>query len=293
MTLGADVRRRIEVALGLSVVQTAEVRGGDINHAHRLTLLDGTRAFVKTPRSACPGDLYAAEAAGLDALRDAADSAASVPGVLAVGDDFLVLEALRFGSPPPDFEERLGTALAETHRASRGAARRFGFPCTTYLGRLMQNNQPTEPPHSWPTFWRDRRLLPLLEDLPAYPRLQTLGRRLADRLDTLLDAPAEPPTLVHGDLWSGNAAFVSEANRPALFDPACGYTHREAEFGMTRLFGFGPRFEAAYHEAFPLADGWTRRVEVYRLHHLLSHAWHFGGGYAGQAEALLHQLLRP
>ena len=97
--------------------------------------------------------------------------------------------------------------------------------------------------------------------------------------------------LTHGDLWSGNAA-ADRDGQIWIYDPACAYTHREYEFGMTRLFGFGRDFEAAYQEVWPLPDGWERRVEVYRLHHLLSHLWHFGGGYRSRCITLLRRLLR-
>jgi fructosamine-3-kinase len=117
-----------------------------------------------------------------------------------------------------------------------------------------------------------------------------LGRRLVDRLDDVLAGGETEAVLIHGDLWSGNAAADVEGN-VWLYDPACAHAPREVEFGMTRLFGFGPRFEAAYQEVWPLAEGWQRRVEVYRLHHLLSHLWHSGGGYEKSCLDLLGRLV--
>ncbi|MEM1027064.1 MAG: fructosamine kinase family protein [Planctomycetota bacterium] len=282
-------REAIEAALGQPITHASPVAGGDINAAYRLTLADGTEAFAKTPGGPSPADLYVAEAEGLRALRNAAGDELVVPRVLAVGDTFLVLEALRFAPPPNDYEEQLGRGLALLHQ--RATANRFGFSCTTYLGRIAQTNSGSDRT-DWPDYWRERRLLPLIQGLDHSPQLYRLGLRLADRLETMLEAPPEPPTLIHGDLWSGNAAYVTDLGLPAIFDPACSYAHREVEFGMTRLFGFGPRFEAAYHEVYPLAERWEQRVEVYRLHHLLSHAWHFGGGYISQSEALLRRLLQ-
>ncbi len=289
--LPPELRDPLEAALGTRITQTKPVAGGDINHAQRLELADGRRVFLKTPGhgsavSNMPG-LYVAEAAGLNALSDAAerDGALSIPEVLAVNNAFLVLEAIDTAPPPADFEEQLGHGLALLHRA--GTTERFGFPCDTYLGRLPQANPTTA---DWIRFWRDQRLLPLLDALPKEKEVNRLGRQLADRLPDLLAGPDEPPTLIHGDLWTGNAC-ADAAGRVWIYDPACSFAHREAEFGMTRLFGFGPRFEAAYHEANPLADGWQRRVEVYRLHHLLSHLWHFGGSYRDGCLRLLGQLL--
>ncbi|MEM9419344.1 MAG: fructosamine kinase family protein [Planctomycetota bacterium] len=279
-------QRQIELELGANVTQRSAVGGGDINQAESWTLSDGRRMFVKAnaDAAALPG-LFEAEAAGLNALRNASE-ALCIPEVLAVGSDYLVLEMIEQGGKSSDFEENLGHGLAELHQRSQ-RSRGFGFEADNYLGRLPQDNSMVEDPI---TFWRERRLRPLVERLSAYPRVVDLGQRLAERLDDVLAGPNEPAVLIHGDLWSGNACGDRDG-RVWIYDPACSYAHREVEFGMTRLFGFGPRFEAAYQEVWALPAGWERRVEVYRLHHLLSHLWHFGGGYESQCLALLDRLV--
>ncbi len=286
--MNPELRERLSAALGDGVASVSSVSGGDINAAFRVMLRDGRGVFVKSHHKGEPSDRrFIAEADGLRALHRAAEnSGLRIPRVLAVGDGFLALEYVDFAHAGPQFEERLGHGLAQLHR--HGTADAFGFPVDNHLGRLPQDNTSCS---DWVAFWRERRLLPLLVLLPNEPDVQRLGRQLADRLDKLLEGPAEPPTLIHGDLWSGNAAADHEGN-VYLFDPACYHAHREAEFGMTRLFGFGRRFEAAYHAAYPLADGWERRVEVYRLHHLLSHLWHFGGSYRDGCLRTLRELLR-
>lgn len=284
--MNAALQRDIETALGAEVEASRPCSGGDINTAQLMRLHDGRDVFVKTNDCAAelPG-LFAAEASGLKALRQAADSL-RVPKVLAVGEGYLVLEAIETGGKPADFEEKLGRGLAELHRASRQPGP-CGFECDTYLGRLLQDNTWHEDESA---FWRERRLRPLLDRLTQYPEVVTRGRILVERLDEILTRSDEPPVLIHGDLWSGNAAADRDGNT-WVFDPACCFASREVEFGMTRLFGFGTRFEAAYQEVWPMPDGWERRVEVYRLHHLLSHLWHFGGSYAGQCETLLRRLV--
>ncbi|MBB6428382.1 fructosamine kinase family protein [Algisphaera agarilytica] len=284
--MNPDTQRQIERELGASVTQRSAVGGGDINQAAAWELSDGRGVFVKTNTNAgtLPG-LFEAEAAGLDALRNAA-GALGVPEVLAVGRDYLVLELIDIGGKSADFEEKLGHGLAQLHQRSQ-RDEGFGFEADNYLGRLPQGNTMSE---GYITFWRERRLLPLIERLSAYPQVVDRGRRLADRLEDVLAGSDEPPVLIHGDLWSGNAC-ADRDGRVWIYDPACSYTNREVEFGMTRLFGFGSRFEAAYREVWPLQDGWERRVEIYRLHHLLSHLWHFGGGYESQCRALLDRLV--
>ncbi|MEM9882946.1 MAG: fructosamine kinase family protein [Planctomycetota bacterium] len=277
----------VESALGRRVIETRPVPGGDINDAVTATLDDGSAVFVKTnPRAADLPGLFAAEAAGLEALRAAAADADGlcVPQVLAVGDDFLVLELIEPAPPPPDYEPQLGRGLAQLHHATRGT--RFGWPSCNYLGRWPQPPADAADPAA---FWRDARLLPMLAGLTAYPEIVTLGRRLADRLDDLLTGGEPESVLIHGDLWSGNAA-ADRRGRVWVYDPACACANREVEFGMTRLFGFGPDFEQAYQEVWPLPAGWEQRVEVYRLHHLLSHLWHFGGPYAASSLDLLRRL---
>jgi len=100
------------------------------------------------------------------------------------------------------------------------------------------------------------------------------------------------PSLLHGDLWSGNAAFTAQGE-PVLFDPAVYCGDREAELAMTELFGgFPGEFYAAYNEVYALEAGYAQRKHFYNLYHLLNHLNLFGGGYLGQVRSTLRLLLR-
>jgi len=117
------------------------------------------------------------------------------------------------------------------------------------------------------------------------------GERLAETLPKLLGGRSPQASLLHGDLWSGNAAFLADG-LPVLFDPAVYFGDRETDLAMTELFGGFPRsFYAAYAEAWPLDAGYAVRRDLYNLYHVLNHANLFGGGYAAQAEALIGRLL--
>ena len=268
------------------VTRISACSGGDINAAWDVEFADGRRLFVKSSDGhPLPDGMYAAEARGLELLRRAAGPTLDVPEVMGVGQSYLALEWRDLTGAPNDFEEVLGRGLALMHRSSAEAE--SGFDRLTFLGRWPQRNEWLAEPVE---FWRRRRLQPMLESLIAYREVQRKGFDLLDDLDRLLEGTEKGACLLHGDLWSGNAAW-STAGRPCLFDPACYFGCREIEFGMTRLFGFGPRFEDAYQEIWPLAEGWERRVEVYRLHHLMSHLWHFGGSYQPRCLALLSKLL--
>ena len=121
--------------------------------------------------------------------------------------------------------------------------------------------------------------------------LQRLGAKVVTALPALLAGHAPAPALLHGDLWSGNAAFLADGT-PVVFDPAVYYGDREADLAMTELFGgFPAAFYSAYRAAAPLVPGYPVRRTLYNLYHVLNHANLFGGGYAAQAEGMMERLL--
>jgi len=107
----------------------------------------------------------------------------------------------------------------------------------------------------------------------------------------LLDGHAPEASLLHGDLWSGNASFLTDGT-PVIFDPATYYGDRETDLAFSEFFGgFPAGFYAAYEKEWPLTSGYEQRKTLYNLYHVLNHANLFGGGYAGQAEDMISQLL--
>ncbi len=280
---------RIARATGATVVSSRRVGGGDIAEAHLLRTSDGRTLFYKT----APGAMFPAEARGLAEL--ATPGALRVPTVLAVGDDFLVLEAIETGRKGPDFFARLGRGLAQLHRHSHT---HFGFDGDNFIGATPQvNPRVMAGAGVWAAWYWEHRLLFQLR-LAESSRLASrdLSRGMAQLekiIPVLLEGTDAPPSLLHGDLWGGN--FMVDADgAPVLIDPAVYYGHREAELGMTQLFGgFSLTFYEAYHEAWPLEPGWRRRMPLYQLYHLLNHLNLFGGGYGGQAEVLIRRYLAP
>jgi len=263
-----------------------EAGGGCINQASVLEGTDGRRYFVKLNRAARAA-MFAAEADGLDALDAAA--VIRVPRPVCHGADathaWLVLEYIEFDGSARAAD--LGHALAALHRTTQA---RFGWWRNNTLGATPQSNAECA---DWCEFWRLRRLAPQLDlarQNGASRAILDAGERLLSDLDRLLGRHRPPPSLLHGDLWGGNYGFAGGV--PVLFDPAVYYGDREADLAMTELFGgFPAAFYAAYQEAWPLDSGYATRKTLYNLYHVLNHFNLFGGGYAGQAERMLRQLL--
>jgi fructosamine-3-kinase len=259
------------------------VGGGDINEAYRVELADGTPAFVKTRSQSIPGE-YAAEAAGLAWLSD--PGFVRTPAVLDLGEDYLVLEWVEPGRLSEQGAEELGRALAGTHLAGAPV---FGAPPgekegAAGFGSLRLSNEPAE---DWPSFYAERRLAPLARVASSQGSLSQVGERavmaVCERIGELC-GPPEPPSRLHGDLWSGNVMAGADG-RAWLIDPSCYGGHREMDLAMLSLFGApSPRILDAYQEAAPLAEGWEERVELCRLAPLLVHAVLFGGSYGAAAE---------
>ncbi|HET7463607.1 MAG TPA: fructosamine kinase family protein [Longimicrobium sp.] len=285
------VRAAVEAELG-TIRSAQPVGGGCISNGCRVQTADGP-VFLKHNHAA-PAGMFAAEAEGLRALRAAAGEHLRVPSVLALGDagddggGWIALEWLEPAPPGRDHGERLGRGLAAVHRTGAGG---WGWERDNWIGSLPQPNHPAA---SWPGFWRDRRLAPQLDFARRARRLPGTDaewERLFDRLPDLLAAGDDNgPSLLHGDLWSGNALSTSAG--PAIIDPAVYRGHREVDLAMAALFGgFDRAFFAAYEEAWPLSPGAERRRSVYQLYYLLVHVNLFGGGYVAQTAETLRRVL--
>ena len=265
---------------GHAISDLSPVSGGCINTTVRVACRDGSAWFVKINRSA-PSGMFQGEAAGLDALAQAGGP--RIPSVHLICDHSLVMEDLPSGPRQADYWERFGRELAQVHAHQ---AKKFGFGCDTWCGDIRQPNQ-------WCadgfTFYAEQRFgfqAKLAHQRGHLNRLQVQAiERFADRLPDLV--PVQGPALLHGDLWSGNA-HVDPTGAPALIDPACYYGWPEADLAMTQLFGgFPEAFYRAYEASGQVADDWRNRVDLHNVYHLLNHANIFGGGYAGQALAIV------
>lgn len=263
--------------------------GGSIAECFRVRTHTGKDCFVKYQSRSLPG-AFRAEFASLVGLRHFAGQALHIPEPLAYDDNLLVMEAYEAGRPGPDWQALMGQGLAHLHVRSQRQG--FGFEHDNYLGFSPQPNHWED---SWTTFWAGQRLQPQINRLAGSlgpdDRLVQAAERLLGRLDQYLgDVPGQS-VLLHGDLWSGNAAADTDG-QPVIFDPAAYFGHHEAEFGMMRLFGgFNERCEHAYREVLPFQAGHEERITLYRLYHEMNHLLLFGGGYYRNCLQTLSQLL--
>jgi fructosamine-3-kinase len=289
--LDEALSRAIGAATGrpFRVESIEEAAGGCISRA---LILEGggERRFVKL-NDAAALPLFEAEMDGLAAL--AAAGPLRVPQALccgeAAGRAWLVMEYL----PLHPLAERaeaaaFGRALAALHR-HLGA--RYGWRRDNFIGATPQANKEEE---SWPRFFAAARLLPQLRLATGKgygSALREKGEQLAEKLAAFFVGRRPQPSLLHGDLWHGNAAALADGS-PVIFDPAAYYGDREADLAMTELFGgFPEAFYAAYREAWPLEDGYETRKTLYNLYHILNHLNLFGRGYLGQAGRMIERLL--
>lgn len=288
--LFADIAGAISLASGqpFQVADRFDAAGGCINRNLVVLGRDGRRYFIKLNQAARL-DMFEAEAAGLVEL--AAAEALRVPQPLthglAAGQSFLVIEWLDLGRGGAMAWERLGTLLARLHRNTSPA---FGWHRDNTIGSTPQRNSLTL---DWPGFYRERRLQPQLELAArngAPRRLLADGERLLADLAGFFLHYSPPPSLLHGDLWSGNVGMC--AGEPVIFDPAVYFGDRETDLAMTELFGgFPAAFYAAYNAAWRLDAGYAVRKDLYQLYHLLNHFNLFGDSYARQSQAAMDRLL--
>ena len=166
---------------------------------------------------------------------------------------------------------------------------KYGFSEDNYIGAGPQKN---DPPESWIEFYRECRLLPQIRRAERYldPPVRRKAERILDHLDSYLREP-EFPSLLHGDLWSGNM-MCGSGSSAWIIDPAVYVGDFEADLAMTQLFGSLPgRFYAAYSEINPIdREGYPERRKLYDLYHLLNHLNLFGAGYLGSVVEIIKRF---
>lgn len=267
----------------VTIKDSSYVGGGDINEARCLQLSNGEKIFVKSNSAANKG-FFEAEELGINAI--AATETIQVPKLLFRGVDekagksFLAMEYISGAGRVHYFWDMFGQSLAAMHLADTGSFvsdGKYGFDTDNYIGASKQINSPRD---SWVDFFRECRLGPQFKMAERYFDTSIIKNilKLLDKLPELLTEPKQP-SLLHGDLWSGNY-IVGNDGKAWLIDPAVYVGHAEADLAMTELFG---RFPAGFYNAYstvnPIDPGYKDRRDLYNLYHLTNHFNLFGGTY--------------
>ncbi len=267
----------------LKISQRSSLAGGCISNVELITAGSDQFILKKYSRSG----ITHCEANGLYELKKS--GTVTIPEVISVSDNELLLEYFRPGRKSSDFDEQLGRSLAAMHKCSDSS---YGFYENNWIGETVQINSSGD---NWSDFYTNHRLVFQIKRAQkqgvASKKLLRQMDLLLPKVPQILSGSEEVPSLIHGDLWSGNV-IADSRGEPVLIDPAVYYGHREAELAMTALFGgFSQKFYDAYNEYYPLCKNWRKRQALYKLYHILNHLNLFGKSYETEVLNLINYYI--
>jgi fructosamine-3-kinase len=265
--------------------QRRSISGGCINQGYAVS--NGKLNYFVKLNQASQVAMFEAEALGLEDMLITASIRVPKPvcwGITA-NSSYIVLEWLELGGNSNSGEE-MGRKLAAMHKTS--SSQGFGWKINNTIGSTPQINTWTA---DWAEFYAKHRLSYQFQLARrrggSFPQQEKLLAAIPELL-----AHQVQPSLVHGDLWGGNAGCIV-SGEPVIFDPATYFGDREVDIAMTELFGgFPAAFYKGYNAVFPLDAGYEQRKTLYNLYHILNHFNLFGGGYGSQANRIIDQILR-
>lgn len=277
-----------EKILNESPADLSRLTGGDINEVYEYKTSKGEFVIKINDDEKYPG-MLAMEAVGLAELMSA--DGIHIPQVFECGSidgkQFLILEKIWTLDPQKETWHQLGEQLAKLHQRSNT---QFGFEFDNYIGKLKQANTKE---NNWIDFLINHRMQPMVEMAVNQGDINYVEAKIIEPLFKKLPEllPSEKPSLLHGDLWSGNY-LTGPSYEPVLIDPAVYYGHREMDIAMMHLFGgFSPLVFERYNEIFPLEKGWKERIELNQLYPLLVHVNLFGRSYWERVKTIIERYI--
>lgn len=256
--------------MGVPEERLERLAGGDLSEVLMLRRPDGRCTVAKG------GPAVGTEAA---MLRSIMAAGIPVPHIEGEHSGVLLLEHV-----PNDgvFSARAWSDIGAALRRLHGKlGDQYGWPVDYRLGTVEMDNRERV---DWPSFWGEQRLLSTARvlDRPWRERIERVAAGLGDLLPS-----NPPPSLLHGDLWSGNI-LVKGGKLAALIDPACYHGDPEVDLAMLTFFGEPPpHFWESYGELHP---GWEERRLIYQLFPALVHLRLFGATYGPIVDRLLTRL---
>ncbi|WP_204106502.1 MULTISPECIES: fructosamine kinase family protein [Spirulina sp. CCY15215] len=283
-----EIAAKISETTGESFEITAHrsIGGGSINQSYCIS--DRDRHYFVKINQANQIEMFAAEYLGLQQMYDT--QTIRIPQPLCCGitgeNSFIVMEWLEFGRGDSRSWELMGKHLANLHQSQ--ASDRFGWTRNNTIGSTPQMNPWSE---NWGQFFAEQRIGFQLRLAKRRGGKFPNTEQVVTRVKEILASWQPQPSLVHGDLWSGNAACTVEGE-PVILDPATYWGDREVDLAMTELFGgFPAAFYRGYNQTWPLDRGYEGRKSLYNLYHVLNHFNLFGGGYEDQGSKTITRLL--
>ncbi|MTJ53579.1 fructosamine kinase family protein [Anabaena sp. UHCC 0253] len=266
--------------------QHLSISGGCINQGYAVS--DGKLTYFVKLNQATKAEMFAAEMLGLQQMYTT--GTIRVPKPLCWGttgnSSYIVLEWLEMTTGNNKSWQEMGRKLAAMHKITSNQG--FGWDMNNTIGSTPQINNLS---NSWIEFYTQHRLGYQFKLAKRRGGNFPLEDKLLTAIPELLANHQIKPSLVHGDLWGGNAGFTVESE-PVIFDPATYFGDREVDIAMTELFGgFPPTFYQGYEEIFPLDTGYENRKILYNLYHVLNHFNLFGGSYGSQANRMIEKIL--
>jgi len=277
-----SIEQHIEAHLGCKVIDKKTISAGEISCFKILTSMD---LIIFAKYQNIENNNLINQANELFLL----SSSMPTPKVLGFSAQCLLLEWIET-SHKKNHQVEIGKVLANLHKRTN---KYFGFDYDNTIGEMPQYNAINESISSWSYFFWEYRLLfqikyALKNKLISNNEYKKL-LLIKSKIEKLFDNSIKP-SLLHGDLWSGNV--INGINSPIFVDTSCYYGHSEADLALTYMFGgFSNDFYRSYETHNPLESGSEQRKPIYMLYHYLNHLNIFGRSYHPGVLRCTNQIL--
>ena len=277
-----SIDQHIESHLGCKVIDKKTISAGEIS-SYKVSTSTGFNIFAKYQDVG--NNNLINQASELVLINESMDT----PKVLGSSKYCLLLEWIE-KSHNSNHQAEIGTALAKLHKCTD---QYFGFSYDNTIGEMLQYNAVNQSITSWSYFFWEYRLLfqiqyALKNKLISHKEYKKL-LLIKSKLENLLSSSIKP-SLLHGDLWSGNVIIGIKG--PVFIDTSCYYGHSEADLALTYMFGgFSNDFYRSYDVHNPLQSGSEQRKPIYMLYHYLNHLNIFGRSYYPGVLSCTNQIL--
>lgn len=266
------------------VLDCQEVAGGDINQSYAITTTD-KKYFLKI-QADNDKSFFDHEIEGLTLIGAAVNTPKVIKSGTYDGSGYLLMNYVEFGE---GHDGDLGELVAKMHEQHND---QFGLDHNILNAKNPKINTWQD---NWGEFYVNQRLEVLVKEVKNKfywnQYREDLMVQLEDKILDYYQTHEVVPSLMHGDLWSGNAGYESNG-APILFDPDVFYGNREMDLAMTLLFGgFGREFYISYAQEYPLEPNWEERIPWYQTYYLLAHLNLFGEGYGPSLENAMRKSI--